>query len=216
MSDRAPFSLPNPLTHLRSRAGRWLARHGFRAVAPIGAGTWNAEYASGRWAHLGQLPELARFSVLAGYLRHFAPGGAILDVGCGEGVLLQRLRPDDYRRYLGVDLSSVALDAAAARGAPNAAWAAADAEVYVPFEQFDAMVFSEVLYYLADPTAVVERCAKGLNSGGVLLVSVSAAHERSAAIIEALKRRYRLLDQTRVAHGDDAWSWVCAVFAGGR
>lgn len=88
-----------------SGAQRLLARfrRTWRRGAPPSAATWNAEYEAGRWTYLGQLPELARFSVLIGY--HFKPGGSILDIGCGEGVLYERMQAHGYSRYVGVDLS---------------------------------------------------------------------------------------------------------------
>src|SRR3954454_119623 len=109
-------------SHLPARyrgiASRLRARFGAGDPAPSAA-TWDAEYAAGRWAYLGELPELARFSVLAGYLRHFKPGGAILDVGCGEGALAKRLSAGDFRRYVGVDLSAAAIEKAARSLMPN-------------------------------------------------------------------------------------------------
>ena len=131
----------------RGIATRLRARVGGRDAAPSAA-TWDAQYVAGRWAYLGELPELARFSVLAGYLRHFKPGGAILDVGCGEGVLAKRLPRGDYRRYVGVDLSAAAIEQAARSLAPNASWIAADAQTYAPTERFDAIVFNEVVVLL--------------------------------------------------------------------
>ena len=117
--------------------------------------------------------------MLAGYLRHFKPGGAILDVGCGEGVLAERLGAGDYRRYVGVDLSAAAIEKAARSGAPDTAWTAADGQSYAPTETFDAIVFNEVLYFFADPPGTVERYAHALNEGGVLLARRST--RRSAA-----------------------------------
>ena len=86
---------------LRRLASQLLARYSLRDPAPT-IETWNTQYSTGRWTFVGQLWELSRFSVLVGYLRHFARGGAILDVGCGQGFLPQRLQPDDYKRYVGI------------------------------------------------------------------------------------------------------------------
>lgn len=197
----------------RAAASRLLARLGVREPAPSAA-TWDAQYAAGRWAYLGELPELARFSVLAGYLRHFKPGGAILDVGCGDGVLASRLHASDYRRYVGVDLSAAAIQKATQAAVPNASWTAEDAQRYAPTERFDAIVFNEVLYYFADPPDTVQRYARALNEGGILLLSINTAFRGGTAILADLKTRYATLDETRVTNGSNDWSWVCTALAG--
>jgi hypothetical protein len=33
------------------------------------------------------------------------------------------------------------------------------------------------------------------------------------AILERLKRVYTVLDETRVAHADSEWSWICVALA---
>ena len=131
-----------------------LGSYGLRVPAPS-VERWNTEYASGRWAYVGQLPELSRLSVVVGYLRHFAPGGSVLDLGCGEGFLLRRLQPSDYARYVGVDFSGAAIDKATALRLPEATFVTADVDAYRPTETFDAIVFTEVLYYLPDPVRTV-------------------------------------------------------------
>ena len=147
-------------SYLRAFASRLLARVRARDPAPT-AQTWDAQYAAGRWAYLGELPELARFSVLAGYLRHFKPGGAILDVGCGEGVLAKRLGAGDYRRYLGVDLSRAAHRDGGPIGHPQTPpGLRPTAKATRRQESFDAIVFNEVLYFFTDPSGTVERYAR--------------------------------------------------------
>lgn len=216
VDDAASF-MPKGLTvkNLRELASRLRSHYGTRDPAPT-AETWNAQYSSGKWAYLGQLSELSRFSVLVGYLRHFKSGGTILDVGCGEGVLLQRLQTQDYSRYVGVDLSSAAIDQATKLSTSKSEFAAADAQAYVPTETFDVIVFNEVIYFFDNPLQTVERYARALNEGGLFLLSTNTAFRGGLAVLETLKRRYPTLDETRVSHADNQWSWVCTVLAGSK
>ena len=198
---------------LRRLASQLLARYSLRDPAPT-IETWNTQYSTGRWTFVGQLWELSRFSVLVGYLRHFARGGAILDVGCGQGFLPQRLQPDDYKRYVGIDFSDAAIDKAIELRLPKATFSAVNAQVHVPAETFDAIVFTEVLYYLSDPLRTVERYARALNKDGVLLVSTNTTFRGGLAIHQALKRHYPTLDETWVTHEQKGRSWVCTVLSG--
>jgi SAM-dependent methyltransferase len=182
-------------------------RQFWHSEPPPSAATWNAEYDAGLWAYLGQLPELARFSVLIGYMTHFKPGGSILEIGCGEGVLYERMQAHGYSRYVGVDLSSSAIAKIRARD-DRSAFFAADAERYIPDTKFDVAVFNEVLYYLHDPQAVVGRYARDLQTGGILLVSICTAVRRGTVILNGLKRTLRVLDETRVSHENNDWGWV--------
>ena len=166
--------------------------------------------------YLGELPELARFSVLAGYLHHFKPGGAILDIGCGEGVLAKRIARRRLPALRRRRFSAAAIENAARSAAPNTSWIAADAQRYAPTERFDAIVFNEVVYFFADPAGTVERYARALNDGGVLLLSINTAVRGGMTILADLKKRYATLDETRVTHENNDWSWVCTALTGTR
>lgn len=175
------------------------------------AQTWEAQYAAGRWDFLAQLSELARFSVLAGYVWHLKPGGAVLDVGCGQGVLPRRLPDSSYSRYVGIDLSGSAISVAQQRPPERSTFFAADCEDYSPTEQFDVIVFNEVLCCLRDPLRTVERYARSLTPGGLLLVSMCTAARGSATILWRLKSAYATVDEVRVVHSGRKVSWVCTA-----
>jgi SAM-dependent methyltransferase len=179
-----------------------------------GIDDWNSEFESGKWDYLARLPELARYSVLVGYAMHFNPAGSIMDVGCGAGVLYRRLRPYGVERYLGIDLSSCAIDKLRGLGDERYTFVVADAQRYVPTESFDTIVFNEVLYYFRDPLATVQNYAGALKSGGVLLLSTCTQFKGGSAILEQLKRRYAVLDETRVTHRSARWSWIVTALAG--
>lgn len=175
------------------------------------AQNWEAQYAAGRWDFFAQLPELARFSILAGYIWHLKPGGAVLDVGCGQGVLQRRLPGSAYSRYVGIDVSASAIAVAQQQQNERSTFLAADVENYSPAERFDVIVFSEVLCCLRDPLQTVERYARSLNPEGLLLVSLCTAARGSATILWRLKRAYATVDEIRVHHDGRRISWACGV-----
>ena len=87
-------------------------------------------------------------------VRHLAvaPAAArILDVGCGEGPLLEPLRQLGVGRYLGIDVAETVIERAQKLADRNTRFLAADAESYTTDERFDAIVFNESLYYFEDP-----------------------------------------------------------------
>ena len=200
---------------LLEHAARWLKLLLDRGRRPDSllqtAQTWEAQYAAGRWDFLAELSELARFSVLAGYICHLKPGGTVLDTGCGQGVLLRRLPRSCYSRYVGIDVSDSAISVAQEQGNERSTFLAADCEEYSPAEHFDVIVFNEVLCCLRDPLRTVERYARSLNPGGLLLVSLCTAARGSATILSQLKRAYATVDEVRVVHGGRKVTWVCTA-----
>ena len=200
---------------LLERAARWLnllVDRGRRSDGLLqSAQAWEAQYAAGRWDFLAQLSELARFSVLAGYICHLKPGGAVLDTGCGQGVLLRRLPVSCYSRYVGIDVSGSAISVAREHGNERSTFLAADCEEYSPAEQFDVIVFNEVLCCLRDPLRTVERYARSLNPGGLLLVSLCTAARGSSTILRRLKQAYTTVDEVRVVHSGRRVTWVCTA-----
>jgi 2-polyprenyl-3-methyl-5-hydroxy-6-metoxy-1,4-benzoquinol methylase len=173
------------------------------------AQTWETQYAAGRWDFLAGLSELARFSILAGYICHLKPGGTVLDTGCGQGVLLRRLPKSCYSKYVGIDLSGSAVSSAQEYGNERSTFLAADCENYSPTEQFDVIVFNEVLCCLQDPLRTVERYVRSLNADGLLLVSLCTAARGSSAILSKLKRAYSTIDEVCIVHSGRKVSWVC-------
>jgi SAM-dependent methyltransferase len=196
----------------------WTLLHGGRPCpsrgdVPVPPEVWDAQYRRGQWHYMRGHEELARYSLLVGYVQHFAPGGAVLDIGCGEGILQALLRPYGYAKYVGLDLSEVAIKQAARAEDAHTLFVVHDAAVYQPTEAFDAIVFNESLYYLHEPLAVVQRYARALTASGVLLTSLYGQSARAQAIGQALSAQYRVLDTVTITHGQTGRSWLCQVLA---
>jgi len=175
-----------------------------RGDAPVDQEVWDAQYRGGGWAFMRELDELARYSVIAGSLHHLKPGGSVLDVGCGEGLLADHLRPFGCSRYLGIDLSAAAVQQAAGRVDEKTSFVAADAESYSPPGRWDAVVFNECVYYFHDPVGTLQRYEAALAAGGLFVVSTFRSR-RADVIVRRLLARYRLLAETAVSNRKGTW-----------
>lgn len=144
--------------------------------------TWDRQYAAGEWAFLDGLAEMPRYGVVAGYCRTVSPSASVLDLGCGTGVLRAWLGGDGDRRYLGIDVSEVAVRKAREAASGSARFEAADVATFQPDagERFDVVVLNEVLYYVADPGALVRRCSGFLAPGGMIVLSMFRSSEALA------------------------------------
>lgn len=200
---------------LLEHAARWLQSFVDRGRRSDGllqsAQTWEAQYAAGKWDFLAELSELSRFSILAGYICHLKPGGAVLDAGCGQGALLRRLPSDSYSTYVGIDLSASAISVANKQKSERSSFLVADCESYSPVESYDVIVFNEVLCCLRDPLQTVERYVHSLNPGGLALVSLCSAARGSATILWRLRQEYSTVDEVRLTHTGRKVAWVCTA-----
>ena len=67
-------------------------------LAPRGRGRhfsadhWDDQYRAGTWNYLESLDQLGHYAVIAGFVRRLSPSGTILEMGCGNGLLLRELQ----------------------------------------------------------------------------------------------------------------------------
>lgn len=175
----------------------------------LDAADWDREYERGVLDYYGDLRELARYSVLIGYLR--ARGGApsVLDVGCGVGLLRERLPADAVGRFVGTDPSEVAI-ARAREAHPGDEFAVTDMPD-VALGPFDVVVCNEMLYYAEDLDALLARLHDLLVPGGWLLSSI-VRHPGDMTLHRALDQRFSQRDavvvQSRTGPGN-AWRLAC-------
>lgn len=186
-----------------------------RGYSPISGDRWDAQYRGGRWDYLNQLDEMARYTVLVGYMASLKPRGAVLDVGCGEGILFKRYLPYGYSKYVGIEISEAALAKLAESQNQHTIFIKADAEEYEPTELFDVVVFNEIVYYFSEPYVTLNRYTHALKQDGVFLISIyqssDAASLRGMEILRQLKSMYPVVDETQTTQGSR--SWLCTVLA---
>ncbi|MFI5024307.1 MAG: class I SAM-dependent methyltransferase [Alphaproteobacteria bacterium] len=176
---------------------------------------WDRDYKAGRWAYLTHPKEQARLAIAALYVQLFG-GGRVLDIGCGSGQLFALLDPRRTTRYTGVDFSSAAIEAVAFADA-KAQFIVASAEAFTPPRdaRYDAILFNEVVYFLADPLAELRRYARYLAPDGVLIVSITRARPEGGSFdgkIDALwtaldEPPWHTLDEVFVSHKSSGNAW---------
>lgn len=129
-------------------------------------------FESGAYDRLAGASERARFSLIVGH-RDVLDAERILDIGCGQGVLAQRLGRARYQRYVGLDISRVAIEQAR-HAVPDArnSYIVSDVASFTTEDKFDLIVFNECLYHMDDPAASVRHCLAFLAPGGHVSISM--------------------------------------------
>jgi 2-polyprenyl-6-hydroxyphenyl methylase/3-demethylubiquinone-9 3-methyltransferase len=165
------------------------------------AARWDAEYREGRWDFLQNIKEVPRYGVIAAYLRQVLSAespGSLLDIGCGDGVLLKYLDPRTLDHYVGVDVSQTALDRF--RNLPDCGQlVAADLSTFSPARLFDIVLFNEVLFFADDPVRQLNRYRSHISPTGAMIVSLYAKDTGGAR---------RVLDQVHAELTGPGWQLI--------
>lgn len=177
---------------LRGLTGRW-------GPATMKQSLWDKEYASGKWVHC----ENTAGDPIYGYLQNHCRKGSILDLGCGAGNTSNELDVDSYQDYLGVDISEVAIQKAAARSESNGRgkknrYVQGDILSFVPEQKYDLVLFRDSINSLPELRikSTLDRYAQHLKEDGRFLVRVSGdATKRYREIAELIEANYRMIDK---------------------
>lgn len=178
---------------------------------------WESRYTEGAWDRLHDIGELGRYSVITGYIQFLTRTGNILDVGCGEGLLSQKLCQSAYAKYLGIDLSAVAIDKANQRRDAQdsrCAFLAADVETFTTDAKFDVIVFNECLYYLPAPVETLRRYEGFLATNGAIIVSMHETVE-TKKIWTQIDDCYAVRDSVAITNKSGA-RWIIKLLSGLR
>jgi methionine biosynthesis protein MetW len=145
--------------------GVWRSYLGARLGYSQGVGpAWRRILAPFALLHPGGVDEL---DAAAMYLRAPVSRARVLDVGCGSGVLLARMKSLGWDAQ-GVEVDPGGVAAARARGVPVHEGQLADAKF--PDNHFDAVHSAHVIEHVHDPAALLRECFRILKPGGKLVI----------------------------------------------
>ena len=135
------------------------------------------------WGPFHQHRHEMRYDLVAGAVRsHLPRGGTVLDVGCGAGLVAERI-PDIDATYIGLDFPAhhIAFAASSLRGRDTklqTAFVRGDGErLPVADSSVDVVVLTEVIEHLKRPELAVWEISRVLRRGGVFIMTTNNASE---------------------------------------
>jgi 2-polyprenyl-3-methyl-5-hydroxy-6-metoxy-1,4-benzoquinol methylase len=118
-----------------------------------------------------QLSEFRDMENLYSKIVNSVPGGsAVLDVGCGMGILMNMLQKIKHCEVFGIDISERAISSLSENGMSGIAKKIPP----IPFdsESFDAVVSTELLEHVEKPFKVIEEIFRVTKKAGICFLSV--------------------------------------------
>ena len=177
---------------------------------------WDQTYSIGGWDYLNGVAAVFEVRHYIELRTVLCKHGAILDVGCGEGILVRHLDPHVRANYVGIDFSHTALEKA--NRLSGVTFTRSSAEQFDSPEQFHAIIFNEVLYLICEPIHHLQRYLTMLSHDGIVILSMfdhRGMPDRSRAVDELWQGIGRLplltLDDVRLTNITNAITWRITV-----
>lgn len=173
---------------------------------------WDALYRSNEPDRYHGLEQFARYAVIEGYCKLLPKPLSLLEVGCGAGILASRLDATLIARYVGLDVSSQALDEARI-AYPNGNYVHSYAEAFSSdANSFDVVVFNESLPYLRDLATQFNRYLSFLTPGGHAIASITHLFLHTLRLFEDAFAKH-IASQTVITDARSAKAWSVYLVA---
>jgi 2-polyprenyl-6-hydroxyphenyl methylase/3-demethylubiquinone-9 3-methyltransferase len=124
-------------------------------------------------------------------VRHLGGDPSLLDLGCGDGLLRQRLEGVPFSRYLGLDFARSAIERANRLADERTTFAVGSFPP--PGETYDIVICNENLECIPEPGVFLDQVRQHVTPGGHLLVSI-LRRPTHFALHRLLDERFELVD----------------------
>ncbi|MBW8683145.1 class I SAM-dependent methyltransferase [Chitinophaga rhizophila] len=172
--------------------------------------TWDKQYTQGAWEVLKSPLEEKRFESVRNFIYKYAPGGDILEVGCGEGLLQRGMDRQLYNLFTGIDVSNVAILRTEDLWNAQNRYMSADMETWQPDSQrFDIIIFNESLYYASYPLELMTRYFSFLKPGGAIILSVYETPPNQQ-LLDAVEKLHPATEATITEN--ERGRWHCRIY----
>ena len=169
---------------------------GYRPPYSFDGAVWDGEYARGALDFYRDVSEAPRYGILAAYLGAISPR-SIVDIGCGVGILRQRIDHLRFEQYVGLDVSPVAIEEARAAADGRSTFLVGE-RPGPELGRFDVAVCNEVLYYVDRPDDLLAVLRDAIVPGGHLLTSIWR-HPGDAVLHRMVEARFDFVDGVSLA-----------------
>lgn len=137
----------------------------YRTLDPTSKRYWNGVWREEGLSTWRTYPNL--FEKISEKVR---PSSSILDIGCGPGVLLNKLQVELKCECFGLDISTVAIELL--KGMNISGVVARLPEIPFKDSSFDTVIATEVLEHLENPSETLNQMKRVAKPGGLLICSV--------------------------------------------
>ncbi len=176
--------------------------------------SWENQYESGEWDFLSGSIEHVRYVVIADYIQRHQRPLSLLDVGCGEGLILKYINLDYIEKYTGLDFVQSALDKIQPRRKQDR-YICSSLEEYSVDDKWDVILFNEVLYYTYDPVEQIKKFESALKEDGCFVISMHKKNRWRAYGDRCIRRldkyfkraHYTMRDSVELTRISESVSW---------
>jgi 2-polyprenyl-3-methyl-5-hydroxy-6-metoxy-1,4-benzoquinol methylase len=152
--------------------------------------SFDEKFRTGQWNFSGEAA-----TELAEVVEQYVRGGDILMLGCGTAAITRALRPDGFNTFLGIDVSTEAIDRARLHGNERIRFELGDMLSFKSESRFNVILFSESLYYLKvwQRKRMLDHALRMLRPDGRIIITISQP-TRFGHLLRMIRQNFSIIE----------------------